>query len=196
MLAGRAKDTIVLSNGENVEPGPIEDACAASPYIQNLILWGQDHRMLGALVVPDAEAIEGLEKSQGGARARAPPGGAPRCAAAVRAAGRRPPLVCAGKLSEKDLKARIREEIQAAVQHRSKWEQIAAFVLLKVRHARVGTGWTPHPPCPGVRPPTTHHAQEPLSVEAGTITRTFKPRRDAVYARYSQEISQLHAQLR
>ena len=68
MLAGRAKDTIVLSNGENVEPGPIEDACVASPFIQNLILWGQDHRMLGALVVPDTEAFEALEKSSGGAR--------------------------------------------------------------------------------------------------------------------------------
>ena len=66
MLAGRAKDTIVLSNGENVEPGPIEDACVASPYIQNLILWGQDHRMLGALVVPDPEAFEQLAAQQGG----------------------------------------------------------------------------------------------------------------------------------
>ena len=66
VLAGRAKDTIVLSNGENVEPGPIEDACVASQYIQNLILWGQDHRMLGALVVPDAEAFEQLASQRGG----------------------------------------------------------------------------------------------------------------------------------
>lgn len=32
--AGRAKDTIVLSNGENVEPQPIEDALCASPLIK------------------------------------------------------------------------------------------------------------------------------------------------------------------
>jgi len=32
--AGRAKDTIVLSNGENVEPQPIEDALCCSPYIK------------------------------------------------------------------------------------------------------------------------------------------------------------------
>ena len=56
----------MLSNGENVEPGPIEDACVASPYIQNLILWGQDHRMLGALVVPDPEAFEQLATERGG----------------------------------------------------------------------------------------------------------------------------------
>ena len=67
VLAGRAKDTIVLSNGENVEPGPIEDACTASSFITSLICWGQDHRMLGALVVPDTEAFDALAKSQGGA---------------------------------------------------------------------------------------------------------------------------------
>jgi acyl-CoA synthetase (AMP-forming)/AMP-acid ligase II len=33
-LTGRAKDTIVLSNGENVEPQPIEDAiCAQSDLV-------------------------------------------------------------------------------------------------------------------------------------------------------------------
>ena len=39
----------------------------------------------------------------------------------------------AGELSEQDKKAVIRKEIAAAVQQRSKWEQIAGFVLLKVR---------------------------------------------------------------
>ena len=32
--AGRAKDTIVLSNGENVEPQPLEDLLSTSPHIQ------------------------------------------------------------------------------------------------------------------------------------------------------------------
>lgn len=33
-LAGRAKDTIVLSNGENIEPQPIEDAvCTQSDLV-------------------------------------------------------------------------------------------------------------------------------------------------------------------
>ncbi|NJK36572.1 MAG: long-chain fatty acid--CoA ligase, partial [Oscillatoriales cyanobacterium SM2_3_0] len=38
ILTGRAKDTIVLTNGENIEPQPIEDACGRSPYIDQIML--------------------------------------------------------------------------------------------------------------------------------------------------------------
>ena len=41
-------------------------------------------------------------------------------------------MLAAGPLSEADMKAVIREEIAAAGTTRSKWEQIAGFVLLKV----------------------------------------------------------------
>ncbi|MHC5739129.1 AMP-dependent synthetase/ligase [Nostoc sp.] len=58
VLTGRAKDTIVLTNGENIEPQPIEDACLRSPYIDQIMLVGQDQRSLGALIVPNVEAIE------------------------------------------------------------------------------------------------------------------------------------------
>ncbi|NJN63146.1 MAG: long-chain fatty acid--CoA ligase [Coleofasciculaceae cyanobacterium RL_1_1] len=57
ILTGRAKDTIVLSNGENIEPQPIEDACLRSPYIDQIMLVGQDQKQLGALIVPNFEAI-------------------------------------------------------------------------------------------------------------------------------------------
>lgn len=65
VLAGRIKDTIVLSNGENVEPQPIEDACSQSNFIQFIVLYGQDRRALGALVCKNEEAFEELEKSNG-----------------------------------------------------------------------------------------------------------------------------------
>lgn len=58
VLTGRAKDTIVLTNGENIEPQPIEDACARSIYIDQLVLVGQDRRTLGALIVPNFETLE------------------------------------------------------------------------------------------------------------------------------------------
>lgn len=60
----------MLSSGENVEPAPIEDACTASPFIEHLVLVGQDHRMLGALVVPSADAFAELQEIKG---ARATP---------------------------------------------------------------------------------------------------------------------------
>lgn len=58
VITGRAKDTIVLTNGENIEPQPIEDACTRSPYIDQMMLVGQDQRSLGALIVPNVEALE------------------------------------------------------------------------------------------------------------------------------------------
>ena len=58
VLTGRAKDTIVLTNGENIEPQPIEDACARSAYIDQIMLVGQDQRSLGALIVPNLEALQ------------------------------------------------------------------------------------------------------------------------------------------
>jgi len=58
VITGRAKDTIVLTNGENIEPLPIEDACLRSPYIAQILLVGQDQRSLGALIVPNQEALK------------------------------------------------------------------------------------------------------------------------------------------
>jgi long-chain acyl-CoA synthetase len=58
VITGRAKDTIVLTNGENIEPQPIEDACLRSAYIDQIMLVGQDQRSLGALIVPNLDALK------------------------------------------------------------------------------------------------------------------------------------------
>ncbi|GAU42081.1 hypothetical protein TSUD_326580 [Trifolium subterraneum] len=58
VVEGRAKDTIVLSSeGENVEPGELEEAAMRSNLIQQIIVIGQDKRRLGAVVVPNKEEI-------------------------------------------------------------------------------------------------------------------------------------------
>ena len=64
-LTGRAKDTIVLSSGENIEPGPLEDVLVASPLIEQVMLVGQDERQLAALIVPRAEAIVDWARQEG-----------------------------------------------------------------------------------------------------------------------------------
>ena len=52
ILTGRVKDTIVLSNGENIEPQPIEDAVlGGSSLVEQVMLTGQDGRRLLAIVV-------------------------------------------------------------------------------------------------------------------------------------------------
>ena len=64
-LTGRAKDTIVLSSGENIEPGPLEEVLVASPLIEQVMLVGQDERQLGALLVPRVEPIRAWAMGQG-----------------------------------------------------------------------------------------------------------------------------------
>jgi long-chain acyl-CoA synthetase len=65
VITGRAKDTIVLSNGENIEPQPIEDACTRSSFIDQMMVVGQDQKCLGALVVPNLENLELWVKNEG-----------------------------------------------------------------------------------------------------------------------------------
>ncbi|GAJ19203.1 unnamed protein product, partial [marine sediment metagenome] len=57
-IMGRIKDTIVLRGGENVEPLPLEDRLKESEYINMVIIVGQDKPRLGALIVPDFEALK------------------------------------------------------------------------------------------------------------------------------------------
>jgi long-chain acyl-CoA synthetase len=57
-LTGRAKDTIVLLGGENVEPVPIEAKIRDSEYIDHAVVLGQDQKYLAALVVPNFERLE------------------------------------------------------------------------------------------------------------------------------------------
>ncbi|TGK85221.1 long-chain fatty acid--CoA ligase [Leptospira bourretii] len=70
VFAGRSKDTIALIGGENVEPIPIEDKLLTSSFIDQVMVVGHDKKTLGALIVPNFEAVEtkipGLSKEQAG----------------------------------------------------------------------------------------------------------------------------------
>ena len=61
-LTGRAKDTIVLMGGENIEPVPIENKIRDSEYIDHAVIVGQDQKYLGALIVPNFERLEAFAK--------------------------------------------------------------------------------------------------------------------------------------
>jgi long-chain acyl-CoA synthetase len=56
-ILGRCKDTIVLLNGENVEPLPIESKLVHSSLVDHCMLVGQDQKHLGAVIVP---ALDGF----------------------------------------------------------------------------------------------------------------------------------------
>jgi long-chain acyl-CoA synthetase len=57
VITGRAKDTIVLTNGENIEPQPIEEHLLSCDYISQIMLVGQDQKSLGALIVPNMDKL-------------------------------------------------------------------------------------------------------------------------------------------
>lgn len=57
-IVGRAKDTIVLLGGENVEPALIEERLKYSPYIALAVVVGQDKHFLGALIQVDPENVK------------------------------------------------------------------------------------------------------------------------------------------
>ena len=61
-LTGRAKDTIVLLGGENIEPAVIERAINASDYIDSSIVMGQDKNYLGCLIIATKDKIEDYAK--------------------------------------------------------------------------------------------------------------------------------------
>lgn len=57
-IVGRSKETIVLMNGENVEPVSIESKILESAYVEQCMIVGQDQKFLGVLVVPRAETLK------------------------------------------------------------------------------------------------------------------------------------------
>ena len=58
VITGRAKEIIVLSSGENIDPTKIENVLTMFPFIQDAVLVGQDKKGLGALLVPNMEELK------------------------------------------------------------------------------------------------------------------------------------------
>ncbi|WP_276279821.1 AMP-dependent synthetase/ligase [Halorussus caseinilyticus] len=61
----RAKELLVLSTGKNVAPGPIEDAFAASDVIEQVMVVGDGHKFVSALVVPNFEEVRRRAERKG-----------------------------------------------------------------------------------------------------------------------------------
>jgi long-chain acyl-CoA synthetase len=61
----RAKELLVLSTGKNVAPGPIEDAFAASDVVEQVVVVGDGHEFVSALVVPNVETVRKRAENEG-----------------------------------------------------------------------------------------------------------------------------------
>lgn len=64
-IVGRAKETIVLRGGENIEPVPIENACMQSEFVDQIVVLGQDQKFVAALIVPNFKNVEEKSKEMG-----------------------------------------------------------------------------------------------------------------------------------
>ncbi len=64
-FAGRVKDTIVLSSGENVEPEPIEGKILETGWILTAVVVGQDQKFLAVLLIPDFAKLREHFSSEG-----------------------------------------------------------------------------------------------------------------------------------
>ena len=57
-ITDRKKNIIVLSNGKNVAPQPIESTLVQSPFIDQIMLVGNERKNLAALIVPNFDALK------------------------------------------------------------------------------------------------------------------------------------------
>jgi long-chain acyl-CoA synthetase len=56
-IIGRAKETIVLLGGENIEPTPIEETLLTSEAIEQVMVVGQDKKFIAAFIVPNEDYV-------------------------------------------------------------------------------------------------------------------------------------------
>ena len=64
-ITDRLKNIIVLGNGKNVSPGPMEAALSASKYVAQAVILGDNQPYTGALIAPDFEELSTWAKANG-----------------------------------------------------------------------------------------------------------------------------------
>jgi long-chain acyl-CoA synthetase len=166
ILTGRAKDTIVLSNGENIEPTPIEDAVmGGSAFFDQVMLTGQDGRRIVAITVlsPNELVNTGyLTKEEGkmlqGANEKV---NDPKCSEEELEEQSKILRDASVKLRDnKDLMVALMGDVKKATKEFRAWEQVGAIY------------------------PTL----EPFAMANGQLTQSYKVKRAAVIDRYGDEL--------
>ncbi len=64
-ITDRKKNIIVLSNGKNVAPQPIESELVRSPFISQVMVVGSERKNLAALIVPNFDALKAWAAENG-----------------------------------------------------------------------------------------------------------------------------------
>lgn len=106
-ITGRLKELIVTSYGKKVAPVPIEAEIKKSPYVDEVVLCGDNRKFIAALVVPRREAIEEYARDN-----------------SIAASGY-PELLARG-----EIRALIASEIERSTVDLAPFEKVRAFTLL------------------------------------------------------------------
>jgi len=158
-ITGRAKDTIVLMNGENVEPEPLEEALIQSSLISQAMLVGQDAKSLSAVIVLDVHA----------------------CAAAGlldrEKVAQLAPLIPAGPKDPTPDTDQLEKERLALSSHTALHQAILTEANELLKSNPVFREWE--------RLGSVTLLLEPFTVENGLLTMTLKMKRDSVIKRYN-----------
>lgn len=167
IITGRAKDLIVLSNGENVAPQPIEEAISSvSPLIDQVLLVGQDQRQLSALCVlnPSELARLGLIDPAEGKNLESILGLTPTSSGP---AGDVQVLRDVGKRLNEDaaVKAAVTAAVNTACAPFKAWEKVGSI----------------------------HVLLEPFSVSNGLLTQTLKMKRVQITQAYQAAIDKIYS---
>jgi long-chain acyl-CoA synthetase len=167
ILTGRAKDTIVLSNGENIEPSPIEDAImGASPLIEQVMLLGQDGRKLLSIIVLNPNELVNagyLQPDDGEILQKANEKlNDPKCTPEACEENAKVLQTASERLRQADaLNKALLKDIKAACKPFRAWEQVnECYITL-----------------------------EPFAMANGQLTQSYKVKRASVMDRYGDELA-------
>ncbi len=119
-ITDRKKEILVMSNGKNVAPQPIENAMALSAFIAQAMVIGDNRNYITALVVPNFETLERVAKERGWSAAS------------------RAELV-----ARPEVKELVRKEIDQQTKDFARFEQIKEFVILAQEFTQESDELTP-----------------------------------------------------
>jgi long-chain acyl-CoA synthetase len=119
-ITDRKKDIIVLGNGKNVAPQPIEQTIKNSPFISEIVLIGDKQSIVTALVVPNKEKLKEWAKGEN-----------------------LPADDEEALVNSPETRKKIKAEIDANSKHLADFERVKKFALLNTTFSVDGGEMTP-----------------------------------------------------
>ena len=119
-ITDRKKNIIVLSNGKNVAPQPIESELVRSPFISQVMVVGSERKNLAALIVPNFDALKAWAAENGVATDD-----------------------LSAMLQAREVQQHIQSEIRSRLTDFADFEQVRRFTLLEKEFSQEEDEMTP-----------------------------------------------------